>query len=380
VKLTAQQLNRATLGRQLLLGREDIGVVDAIHRVCALQAQSPASPYIALWNRVTDFDPDDLDRAFASDKVIKATLIRVALHVVTAADYPAFHRAMVHLLRAARLHDSRFTGTGLSIAEADALLPEVLKFAAKGHTNAEFEVMLAKRLGSGNKSRVWWALRTFGPFWHVPTGGPWSFGDRPSYIASRIKPFAGSEDEALGRLVWRSLEAFGPSSEADIGAFTFLRRPAVLRALGVLAGTLVTYGGPDGKRLYDVPSGLLPPPKSPAPPRLLGMWDNVLLAYKDRTRVVPEAYRKVVIRNNGDVLPTVLTDGYVGGVWRPAPAQPGAIEVTAFHPFSKSVWRGLEAEAGSLVAFLAGRGPQVYRRYARWWNNLPAAEVRLLAG
>ena len=50
--LTARQLNRATFGRQLLLQREPLDVVGAVHRVVALQAQEPASPYLALWNRL----------------------------------------------------------------------------------------------------------------------------------------------------------------------------------------------------------------------------------------------------------------------------------------------------------------------------------------
>ncbi len=44
--MTAQALNRATLGRQLLLQRESLGVADAVRRVVALQAQEPASPYL----------------------------------------------------------------------------------------------------------------------------------------------------------------------------------------------------------------------------------------------------------------------------------------------------------------------------------------------
>src|SRR6188474_2755738 len=71
--LTPRQLNRATLARQLLLRREPLGVVDAVRRIVAVQAQEAASPYIALWNRVAGFDPADLDAAFADHAVVKAT-------------------------------------------------------------------------------------------------------------------------------------------------------------------------------------------------------------------------------------------------------------------------------------------------------------------
>ena len=124
-----------------------------------------------------------------------------------------------------------------------------------------------------------------------------------------------------------------------------------------------------------MPDGLIPPEDAPAPPRLLPMWDSVLLAYADRGRVIAPEYRRLVTRNNGDVLPTLLVDGCVAGVWRPAD---GGIEATAFLPLAEETWDALEAEAGALVAFLAGRDPAVYRRYAHWWDALPSVEVRVL--
>ncbi len=108
----------------------------------------------------------------------------------------------------------------------------------------------------------------------------------------------------------------------------------------------------------------------------MAMWDSVLLAHHDRGRVIPPGYRKLVARSNGDVLPTLLVDGYVAGVWRPVV---GGIEATAFHRLPAGAWDGLAAEAHALLALLAVREPRVYRRYDRWWDGLPAAEVRVLA-
>lgn len=377
MRLTAGQLNRATLHRQLLLEREPLDVVAAVRRLCGIQAQSPASPYLALWNRVTDFDPATLDRAFAEHAVLKATLIRITLHAVAAEDYPAFHRTMVSTLRAARLYDGRYRATGLTVDDADALLPVVLDYARQPRTNAEMEAMLTDRVGALPEPRLWWALRTFAPVMHAPTGGPWSFGDRPSYLAAPIEPFAGDADEAAPRLVRSYLAAFGPASEGDIGQFSILRMPAIRAALAALADEIEEHEGPDGKPVYDLGGRDLPPADTPAPPRLMAMWDNVLLAYKDRSRVIPPEYRKLVIRSNGDTLPTLLVDGHVAGVWRPVE---GGIEASAFHPLDKTTWAGLGAEAEKLVAFLADRQPDVYRRYGRWWETLPAAEVRTLAG
>lgn len=147
--------------------------------------------------------------------------------------------------------------------------------------------------------------------------------------------------------------------------------------LAALGGKVVELEGPDGATLYDVPGGLFPAEDTPAPARLLPMWDNILLAYADRSRVIPAEYRRVLIQQNGDVLPSILVDGYVAGMWRPVE---GGIEATAFHPLSDEAWTGLATEARALVAFLAGRDPAVYRRYAHWWDKLPSGEVRVLPG
>ena len=378
MKLTARQLNRATLERQRLLKREPMGVVDAVRAVCGLQAQSPASPYLALWNRVARFDAAELDRAYASHAVVKATLMRMTLHAVAADDYPAFHRAMVDLMRRARVFDRRFTAGGIAVAEAEAVIPELVAYAPAGRSNAEFEAAINERGLPGK--HVWFALRRYGPFWHAPTEGPWSFNDRPSYMAARATPFDGEREAALPLLLRRYLEAFGPASAADFNQFTMLYQPPIKAALAALGDDLVTHHGPDGKPLYDVAGATIPPDDTPAPPRLLPMWDNVLLAYRDRSRITPDAYRTTISRMNGDTLPTVLVDGHVAGVWRPAPDGTAGIEITAFERLDKATWAALEGEAQDLVAFLADRQPDVYRRYAHWWEKLPAGDVRIVGG
>lgn len=376
MRLTARRLNRATLDRQLLLRREPLDVAAAVRRVVALQAQEAASPYLALWNRMAAFRPADLDAAFAENVVVKATLMRITLHAVHTDDYPAFHNAMLRSLRASRLGDRRFTTTGLSIADADALVAQLVEFASRPRTKVEVEDLFEAHLGD-RRPGVWWALRTFAPLLHVPTGGPWSFGHRASFVAARTRLPAEHRDESVRRLVRRYLKGFGPASVPDVAQFTLLTRSVARDALRALAGEVETLAGPDGAELFDVPGASLPAEETPAPPRLMAMWDSVLLAYSDRGRVIPPDYRRLVIRQNGDVLPTLLVNGYVAGVWRPVE---GGIEVTAFHRLSDEAWTGLAAEAGALTTFLADREPVVYRRYTHWWTALPSAEVRVLPG
>jgi hypothetical protein len=376
VPLTAGQLNRATLARQLLLDRAQVSVVDAVRQVVAVQAQDPPSVHLALWNRVADLDPAEVHAAFAEHAVVKATLMRITLHAVDAADYPAFQHAMVSSLRASRLADPRFTETGLTASDADAVLPDVLDFTSEPRTNAEVEAWLEARFGRP-LPRAWWALRTFAPVVHAPTGPPWSHGPRPSYLTARTAPSTGDPAPSVQHVVRRYLEGFGPATPQDIGQFSILRMPVVRAALDALRGSVERLEGPDGAELFDVIGRPRPDDSTPAPPRLLGMWDSVLLAYADRGRIVPSEYRTTIFRRNGDVLPTLLVDGYVAGVWRPVD---GGIEASAFRDLPARTWKGLAAEAKALEGFLDGRDRNLYRRQANWWASLPDAEVRLLPG
>lgn len=384
--LTARQLNRATLDRQLLLERQVVPVVEAIRTIMALQAQEPASPHLALWNRVADFDPAELNAAFTDNSVVKASLMRITLHAVAADDYTTFHQAMVDILRASRLNDKRYTSTGLKPVDADAVAAALVEFASvETRSKADIERELARLVGAEPEPRLWWALRTFAPLGHAPTGGPWSFGRHPSYRAAPAEPARPDTGEALRRLILRYLGGFGPATVSDFAQFTMLRKSNLNPAVTALIddGMIVTLKGPDDVELLDLPGATCPAHDIEAPPRLLGMWDSTLLAYADRSRIVPDQYRKAVIRRNGDVLPTVLVDGQVCGVWRTvtvttdldAPVDPTPIEVMAFHRLDHETWQSVADEAERLGRLLAGRDPYVYRRYHRWWESLPDGEV-----
>ncbi len=76
----------------------------------------------------------------------------------------------------------------------------------------------------------------------------------------------------------------------------------------------------------------------------------MLLAWADRTRVLPEEYRKTVIRKNGDVAQTFLVDGFVAGMWT---VEQGRVVLEPLAPLPRTVRREVEAEARRLEAFLA---------------------------
>ena len=94
----------------------------------------------------------------------------------------------------------------------------------------------------------------------------------------------------------------------------------------------------------------MPDAETYAPVRFLPKWDNVLLGFADRRRVLPEQYRKTVIRTNGDVAQTFLVDGFVAGTWR---MEKGQVIVEPFRRLSRAVRSELADEAGRLEASLS---------------------------
>ncbi len=375
--LSARRLALATLDRQLLLARRRIDVPEAVRALCALQAQTPASPYLALWNRIEEFAPEDLDAAFADGRVVKASLMRITLHAVHAEDYPAFHASMVSCLRASRLYDRRFTDTGLTAADADGLLTELTPYLRRARTGAEVEAEVLARLGEGVE-RAWWALRTYAPLHHVPAGGPWSFGHRNTFRAAPKAPEVTAREGAR-QLLLSYLRAFGPATAKDFARFTLLPSSTVKQAIEDLGETIEPVGGTGRAPLYDLPGATVPDEDTPVPPRLLPMWDSSLLAHVVPGRFLPAEFRPAAVRRNGDVLPCLLVDGQVAGVWRSL--EGGGLELTAFRKLSAGEWRGLTEEAGCLVTWLADREPEVYRRYGHWWDKeMPAVETRVVKG
>ncbi len=180
-------------------------------------------------------------------------------------------------------------------------------------------------------------------------------------------------DHAQRHLATRYLEAFGPATVRDFAQFSLLAMSSARAAIESAATRRLE--GPEGRDLYDVLTKTVPDGDTPAPARLLGMWDSTLLAYSERDRIIPPEYRPVVIRRNGNVLPTILVDGYVAGVWR---MLDGNVEVSAFTALPKRLGRA--GGGGGGAENVRGReGSVVVQRYHHWWaKGLEAKEVRSL--
>src|SRR5437763_1414850 len=88
--LTRKALNRALLARQMLLARAETSALAVIEHLVGLQAQLARPPFTGLWSRISGFQREELRSLIDSRQVVRATLMRCTLHLMSARDYGAF--------------------------------------------------------------------------------------------------------------------------------------------------------------------------------------------------------------------------------------------------------------------------------------------------
>ena len=178
-----------------------------------------------------------------------------------------------------------------------------------------------------------------------PEAAMWSPPRVTTFRALDVDP-AGL-DEARVHLVRRYLAAYGPASRADVTQWSGVPQRELAPALDSLR--LRTFRDEAGRELLDLPRAPLASPSVSAPVRFLPRWDEVLLAYDRRERILPDAYRRRVIAKNGDVSETFLVDGFVAGMWR---LERGRVVLEPFEPLPAGVRRELEDEGRRLERFV----------------------------
>ena len=355
--LGPRALNRALLARQHLLVRADVPVLDLVEHLVGLQAQEPQEPYVGVWSRLHGFAPAQLSGLLEARTAVRTLLMRRTLHLVSARDCLALRR----------LHDpmlvARMRGTlGRRLPGVDeealaaagrpvfAATPSMLTEVARG-VGGRWPQVAARDLGD--------ALSTLLPLVQVPPRGLWR-QNGPARNTT-VGAWLGAEPaeptpETAEALVLRYLAAYGPAAAADLRAWSGLAGlPAVVARL---RPGLRTFRDERGRTLLDVPGAPLPDPDTPAPARFLPAFDNAVLGFDDRSRIVDDADRGLSVLGAR----FLLVDGRVAGTW--TTAQDGgalyinvSVDVTAHRRLTAAERDDVEQEGARLAAFLADGDP-----------------------
>lgn len=349
--LSTRALNRALLARQMLLTRVNLPVLDAIERLVGIQAQDPSAPYFGLWTRLEEFRPDDLSNLIQNKKVMRLALMRSTIHLVSSKDGMSL-RPLIQSVQDTVLKNSfgkHLNGLDTqAVAEAGRALVETMPL-----TFSELGKLLGKRWPNVESAALAAVVRTLVPLVQLPPRGIWGKSGQAIHTSAEAwigrLPFSKLTTEDI---ILRYLSAFGPATIQDIQVWSGLTR--LKEKVEQLLPQLIIFHNEQGNELLDIPSAPRPDQNVPSPPRFLGGFDNILLSYADRKRIIDESYRNIVFTKNGIIRPTILIDGFVSGLWK-VQKEKGTVKliIEFFKKLPDEEYNALTEEGTRLLDFLA---------------------------
>jgi Winged helix DNA-binding domain len=307
--LTRRELGRALLARNLLLERSELAPLAAVRHLVGVQAQEPQEPYLGLLARLDGRAVEETSRALAERQVVRTPLMRRTVHLVTAEDCLALRGLFTDVLlsrmravlgrRLAGVDEAELAAAARPLVEEEPRTPTELGRLV----HSRWPQAAARDLGD--------ALASLLPLVQVPPRGLWQ--QTGPARCTTVRTWLGAEvadpPPAADDLVLRYLRAFGPATSSDVRAWSGLAglREVVQR----LRPDLRTFRDERGRVLLDVPDGPLPDPATPAPPRFLPAFDNAVLGYDDRSRVIDDEHRGLSVAGAR----VLLVDGRVAATW-----------------------------------------------------------------
>jgi hypothetical protein len=363
--ITDRQLNRATLERQLLLRRAGMPPSTAVEKLVGLQAQNPLDPYLALWSRLEEFDPDAMGQLVTDRSLVRITVMRGTIHLVTADD-ALWLRPLTQPVLTAELSRHRDFAPALAAVDVEPILTFAGPLLAdRPMSGPQLRAALEERFPELDPAALAYACRCLLPLVQAPPRGVW--GKTRQVEVTMLDSWVGKplDPAPSRRVMWfRYLAAFGPASVADIANWSRLTgwRQVVEKA----RRQLVIFRNKRGAELFDLPDAPRPDPDTPAPVRFLPEYDNLLLGHADRSRFSTEEQRPFA-GIQGPIKGTVLVDGTVQAIWRFEGDKRKALALVIEHwPLSKANLLEVEEEANNVGVFWhSGLGTSIEMREIR---------------
>ncbi|MBQ0985446.1 AlkZ family DNA glycosylase [Streptomyces sp. F63] len=358
--LDDRALNRATLARQLLLEPAGLTAEAAVAHLGGLQTQEPQEPFTGLWSRLRAFKPSHLSGLLTERRVVRTHLMRCTIHLVTADDALAWRSRHDSMLRQRVLGVYRSELAGVDLGGLAAVGRAVMA-DAEPRTMSELLRAVGERWpaperwpAAGRQRRALgeMLIPALVPVAQIPPRGLWRTraGVRnvllSAWLGREIVPPAPPGTDPVGQaLVRRYLAAYGPATSADVRAWCGLA--GLPAAIAALREELVAFRDERGRELLDLPGAPRPDPGTPAPVRFLPAFDNAILGYRYRGRIIDDAHRGLSVAGER----VVLVDGRVGATW--TTGRDGTVTVTPLRRLSRTERSDIAEQGRALASFLS---------------------------
>ncbi len=340
-------------------------LVEVVQSLCGINAQFPPAMLLSLRARLPGLDEADIEDAIkVQHTLVRTWAMRGTLHLLAASDFGW----MVGLFgpptaakSKGRLQELGLTDT--TVARGLDLIQVVLK-RREPITRDELGDELRKRgLGIDWEGQALIHLIRQAALANILCLGPDRRNKDQTYVLvnkwlGKVRPLP--EKEALAELTYRYLKGYGPATPADFArwsglsitqarlAWTLFQEREPLKEVRVEERTLWM--------LDDQPSVGFPPADPVV--NLLPAFDTFVLAYENRTDIVPLKYQKRVY-HGGQTVPVILVNGVAAGVWRyERKGKHLNVKIEPFAPFSDAV-RTRVAEDVADIGGLFGSLPAI---------------------
>lgn len=347
--LTRRALNRATLARQLLLARRELPVPAAVHHLAGLNAQEPNIAYLSLWARLRGFRQPDLTDRLTDRTVVRTIAFRGTQHLVSGTDVRWLRPVLQPLLTRMQRNTFGRRTPGVDLGE----LVETARRLITGQTLTRPELgrLLQDRWPDLDRTALAWSVQYLEPILHPAPSGTWNTrGPTPFQLATDVLGPLDPEPTP-DRLVRCYLAAFGPATIADIRTWSGVS--GLREVVASIRADLVSFTDDNGRQLFDLPDASRPDPDVPASVRFLPAFDNLMLAYADRTRLMSDDDRRRICVEDY-IAPTLLLDGMARGTWT-INYQAGTtlLTIQPFHRLTRTDRTNVADEGARLLDFAA---------------------------
>jgi hypothetical protein len=300
MKIDGRGLLLASLHNQYLLEKAPCGVV--VSALCGLQAQFANNPKYALRIRGSDFS-----EAAWEEGLVKIWAFRKTLHTIPQSEAGLF-------LSARGVPDDWHGGWNLKGDRMEYWSKFLLESIASGINGREVLKEKCRKKGMSQEE----AQNVF----HGWGGLIYEMNRRGmiAYVPGTAKDFVlcgkvkwMDRDKARAVLLRRYFRTFGPASLEDCAYFTGWKKREILNVVEKHSIRLKSVLCEDREYFY---AGSLPDTGEIPECLFLAGFDQLLMGYKDRSRMMDERYKQDVTTNTGIVHPTILLDGRIQAKWK----------------------------------------------------------------
>jgi len=346
--LSKRALNRSLLARQMLDARVKIPAAEAIEKLVGMQAQEPRDPYVGLWTRLDGFRPQELAELLQKRKAVRATMMRVTIHLMTTRDYLALRTLMQPIVQ--RQFTTRLVGLGpAEIEEVAVLARTILTESPSGYS--ELRRRLAEHWPDRDAESMARSVLSVLPLIQPTPRGLWTETGRSMLTTSEAwLGRAPSLRTSISKLVLRYLAALGPATVADMANWS--RLTGLREVFERLRPKLRTFRDENGRELFDVADAPFPDAETPVPVRFLPIYDNCVLGHADRSRIVSHR----VVEGDPVGWSSYLVDGFLRGTWK-LERKGKRTTLRIDGKLSKKEQAAVAQEAEALASFLVDDAP-----------------------